>query len=302
MPSPDPPSGGTQRQHAVFGQIAFDLSQALTATAGARAGVWRTRSLDSSGDDLRGTFAPRASVAWRASPRVALHLTATKTARTPTLNELHRDFRVGNVLTSANPELEPEDARTVEGGALWNLGGVSARVLGFWTRLDGAVTNVTLSPPGAPLILRQRRNAGAIRARGLESELEWRPRRSWSVTGSLAVLDSVFTGSDEPGLAGRRVPQVPRWQAGTAATYAAAAGTATVEWRSAGAQFDDDRNQFVLGSGHLLNAYVSARAGALHPFVAIENVLDAEIDVGRTPVRTLGLPRTWRAGLRLTLP
>jgi hypothetical protein len=37
-------------------------------------------------------------------------------------------------------------------------------------------------------------------------------------------------------------------------------------------------------------------------FVAMENVLDAEQEVGRTPLRTLGLPRTTRAGVRVVFP
>ena len=47
-----------------------------------------------------------------------------------------------------------------------------------------------------------------------------------------------------------------------------------------------------------------ARAGwvvkrGLELFGAVENLLDDEQDVGRTPLRTIGLPRTARAGVRL---
>jgi hypothetical protein len=34
-------------------------------------------------------------------------------------------------------------------------------------------------------------------------------------------------------------------------------------------------------------------------FAAIENAFDEEQDVGRTPLRTIGLPRTSRAGIRV---
>jgi hypothetical protein len=37
-------------------------------------------------------------------------------------------------------------------------------------------------------------------------------------------------------------------------------------------------------------------------FAAMENVLDDEQDVGRTPLRTIGLPRTTRVGVRLIFP
>ena len=36
-------------------------------------------------------------------------------------------------------------------------------------------------------------------------------------------------------------------------------------------------------------------------YVAAENLLDTRYDVGRTPVRTLGPPRSVRAGIRLHL-
>jgi outer membrane receptor protein involved in Fe transport len=37
-------------------------------------------------------------------------------------------------------------------------------------------------------------------------------------------------------------------------------------------------------------------------FLAVENLFDAEYDVGRTPIRTVGWPRTLRVGARLFLP
>jgi hypothetical protein len=37
-------------------------------------------------------------------------------------------------------------------------------------------------------------------------------------------------------------------------------------------------------------------------FAAVENTFDSDSDVGRTPLRTVGSPRLWRAGVRLTLP
>ena len=37
-------------------------------------------------------------------------------------------------------------------------------------------------------------------------------------------------------------------------------------------------------------------------FVAIENVLNDQYDVGRTPILTVGLPRAMRAGVQFWLP
>jgi outer membrane receptor protein involved in Fe transport len=222
--------------------------------------------------------------------------------RTPTLNELYRDFQVGNTFTLANPHLGPEDAHSFEVGTLLRMGSGSCRVVAYWTSLDDAVTNVTLGI-SASGITRQRRNAGHIRARGVEAEAEWRIHRSATVSGSVTWLDSRFTSSDEPGLAGKRVSQVPRAQGALSLRLTPSRVVASLDWRAMGPQFDDDRNVFELRRAQVLDVYAGASlTRGLQPFVAIENVLDAEIDVGRTPVRTVGTPRSLRAGIRIFLP
>ena len=72
-----------------------------------------------------------------------------------------------------------------------------------------------------------------------------------------------------------------------------------MDWRFIGSQFDDDRNEFELDPSTMLNARVGWRVRRkLEVFAAIENVFDEEQDVGRTPIRTIGLPRTSRVGMR----
>jgi outer membrane receptor protein involved in Fe transport len=295
-------SGGHQRDYAAFAQITAQPATRLTLTAGARAGVWSTGRTDPQAGRPRWLFLmPRVAAAWSATDALLVHASWSNPGRTPTLNELYRDFRVGNTVTSANPGLSPESAQTVEGGVLWRHRRASARGVAFWTDLDDAVTNVTLfsGPAG---ILRQRRNAGTIRARGLEVEGDWRVTPYLSFTGSAAVLDSRFRRSDEPGLAGNRVPQVPRWQASIGARAVCGANLVTLEWRGVGPQFDDDRNAFRLAPGSVIDLYAARSLRRVQPFVAIENLFDAEIDVGRTPVRTVGTPRSIRVGLRVLFP
>jgi outer membrane receptor protein involved in Fe transport len=68
-------------------------------------------------------------------------------------------------------------------------------------------------------------------------------------------------------------------------------------------QYDDDRNELPLDGFAVLDLSV-ARAidRRLQIFLAVENAFDVEYDVGRTPVRTVGWPRTMRGGLRIFLP
>ena len=67
--------------------------------------------------------------------------------------------------------------------------------------------------------------------------------------------------------------------------------------RVIGEQFDDDRNDFRLGAGSLLDGRIGWRWPRAELFSAIENALNAEIDTGRTPIRTIGSPRSARVGL-----
>ena len=41
---------------------------------------------------------------------------------------------------------------------------------------------------------------------------------------------------------------------------------------------------------------------ALHAFAAVENLFDSDYDVARTPVRSIGWPRTVRFGVRVFFP
>ena len=291
----------TQGDYAAYAQVEARPAAGLTIAAGARAGAWSTGPTAQVDSRRRVYVMPRVSAAWAAGAHVSIHASWTRPGRTPTLNELYRDFQVGNTYTFANSGLTPEKASALEGGVLMHARRGSARLVGFWTELGDAITNVTLDATGGR-ITRERQNAGHIRARGVELEGEWRPAGWTVVVASAALLDSRFTTSVEPGLAGRRVPQVPRWMAAASLRLTPGRAVTAIDVRTTGAQFDDDRNQFVLGRAAVADVYAAVTLRRIQPFVAVENVFDAGIDVGRTPVRTVGTPRTLRAGLRAFLP
>lgn len=264
-----------------------------SAGGGLRAEAWRS-SLDTATHHL--FFSPRLWGVYAATDRLSLRLSLQSGHRPPTMNELYRPFRVGDVLTQANAALRPETVRGFEGGASWRSRGLALRVLGFWSRVDDAITNVTLSAAGG-LILRQRRNAARIRAAGAEIEAEARVAGSLTLTAASSLVDSVFTRGPLDGL---RVPQVARQQHALGVRGSAGPLRISGEWRRIGRQYDDDRNAFALAPSSI----VDARAGwrlrrGIELFAAMENVADAEQDVGRTPLRTIGLPRTTRAGIRI---
>ena len=63
--------------------------------------------------------------------------------RAPTLNEFYRNFSAGNTLTRANEALGPERMTGGDAGVLIGNARASARITGFWNRLDNAITAIT---------------------------------------------------------------------------------------------------------------------------------------------------------------
>jgi outer membrane receptor protein involved in Fe transport len=79
--------------------------------------------------------------------------------------------------------------------------------------------------------------------------------------------------------------------------------TAAVQARAFGPQFDDDLNQLELERYGVVDLSASQELlRGVTVFVAVENLFDKDYDVGRTPLRTVGWPRSVRAGARLFLP
>ncbi|MEW6319708.1 MAG: TonB-dependent receptor [Acidobacteriota bacterium] len=296
--------GGTERTLGLFARGQLSVNDHLTVGLGARADFWRSEPLDAAlAAKSVSFFSPRASATWRAG-RVSLMGAVYRAHRTPTLNELHRGFRVGNAVTNPNPLLEPETLTGVEGGVLVRAGRASARATAFYNTLDGAIANVTLSSTPA-LITRERRNSDEIRAKGLELEADVRLHATVTVNALAVFTASRFHGSiATPALAGNRVPQVPRVQLGGGVTWSdPELLTIAVQVRGTGEQFDDDLNRFALGGYSVTDVQVSRSLGrTVQVFVSVENLFDKDYDTGRTPLRTVGWPRTTRVGLRVALP
>jgi outer membrane receptor protein involved in Fe transport len=313
-------AGGRERDAGVFAEEIARVGEKLILAGGLRFDRWREYDAASTTRPLRqgaqssvvsfperteSALSPRGSVLYKLSPRVALTASAYRAFRQPTLNELYRSFRVGDVLTLANENLRAERLTGGEVGAnLSPLGRrLSLRGTFFWTEIARPVSNVTLTVvPG--LITRQRENLGRTRARGLEIEAEARLSSRWSARGGYLLVDStVEKFPANVALEGLRVPQVARQQLTFQLRYDDPSHvTASLQGRASGAQFDDDQNLFRLAPFFTLDAYVSRRVSRdVELFAAAENLFNRRYEVGRTPVRTLGAPLLARFGFRVRL-
>ncbi|MDQ6708082.1 MAG: TonB-dependent receptor, partial [Acidobacteriota bacterium] len=146
--------GGTLLQHGVFVQSDFSVSS-FRFFVGARHQF--------TGQD-RQFFSPSAGAAWGRG-RWRTRGSVYRGFRAPALNELYREFRVGNTVTQANAALRPETLFGAEAGVDFIGESSTVRMTVYRNALSGLITNVTLS--SAPnLIVRQRRNAADSLSRG----------------------------------------------------------------------------------------------------------------------------------------
>jgi outer membrane receptor protein involved in Fe transport len=228
--------------------------------------------------------------------------------RPPTLNELHRPFRVGNDVTEANTALTPESITGFDFGVGADHVSWSWEAGLFATRLDDAIVNVTFGagpavfPPGvfvpAGGAYRKRQNAGVIEASGVEAEArgEWNDALNWRM-----ALNYTNASFEDGPLAGLRPVQSPRWSASAGVNWRVSE-TATLSsmllYESG--RFEDDLNRRELASLVRLDLRAEQRLSErLFVFAALDNALDADIETAETGsgVESFAAPRTLRAGL-----
>ena len=270
--------GGNRLQHGAFGQVDFDAGP-VRLYGGLR------HSFTGGGDTF---LSPSAGAVvgrrqWRARGSVY------RSFRAPTLNELYREFRVGNTITRANALLRPETLTGGEVGADWVGESRRLSVTLFRNSLENLITNVTLSTGST--ITRQRQNAAAATVQGVEAT--YRERwRGWSGELSYLYADSRY-------VTGPRIPQVARQQGSAQVTWSHGGTLVSGGLRATSMQFEDDLNAFVLPGYATLQLSMRQRlVGQLSCSVAVENVLDREYLTGFSPTPGIGAPRLVRVGLR----
>jgi outer membrane receptor protein involved in Fe transport len=321
------PSGATARHRNITAEqlhTGFYFSSLVRITPravlglGGRADSWRnfdasrTEILVSTGALTRAPFtsraetalSPRVSLLYRLAEGFALRGALYQSFRAPTLNELYRSFRVGNVLTVENDALRAERLTGGEFGLnLLARKDLFWRATAFWNCLREPVSNVTVSVT-PDLITRQRQNLGRAQVRGVESDIEYRPATAWSLQA--AYLFSQATVRDfaaQPDIIGNVLPQAPRHRATTRVQYALPRFlTISLQARFESHRFDDDLNRLKLGSFWVCDV------AAFRPwrerwelFIAVENLFNRRYPVQAIPVQFMGMPRTVHGGARFYL-
>lgn len=314
-------SGGRERTARLFGE---DIVQVGRMTANVSFGYdhWsdfdarrihfnadQTLSLTAYPARTSDALNPRAALLYRAGHGTSLVASAYRAFRAPTLNELYRSFRQGNVVTSNNPALRAEHLTGIEAGVRQTLltNRLNVRATFFWNDMTNTVVNVTIKKD-PDLITRQKQNIGRTLSTGLNVDGEFRVAGNLQLAGGYQYTHAVvssFTpdpnvGELNPDLVGKWIPQVPHQQFTLQGRYVnPRAVTVTVQGTFSGQQFDDDLNSLPLDRYFSVDAYVSRTLGkGFQGFVAVENMFNMRWAVAATPVTTLGPPLLARVGLR----
>ena len=253
----------------------------------------------------------RVGAAYRAGP-ATLRTAAYRGWRLPTLNELYRPFRVGADATAANAALDPERLTGAEAGIdLKPSPDITLSATAYWSRLDGAIANVTLANgPGnfagvgfvsAAGVYRQRRNLDAVEAKGVEIDARY-DAGEFSVSASWSLADSRVAASGiAASLDGLRPAQTPRNQGSATLGWHRRNWAASLTGRVTDAQFEDDQNLRRLAPAFTVDTLIRAPIGPRFRIEARgENLFDARVEAGVSGPGVIerATPRTLWIGLR----
>lgn len=310
---------GKQSTLGFFAEENFAATPRLTLVVGGRVDVAKNydaetgtynsgapRLLQAVEGKTETVFSPRAGFTFQAAPRLALYGSLFRSFRAPTLNELYRQFTVGNVITRPNSELTSERNLGFEiGSRVQAAPTLRLSLATFFNRLEDPVSNVTLPVQPSPAqVLRQRQNLGRARIAGLEASAAWDLDRD--IQFQVYYLFSrarVTENPADPGLVGKILPQVPQHRL-SFTTDLSLPGRFHLAWigRLVGDQFDDDLNRVVLDEFFQLDAHLSHSIGETAQFfITFENLTAEKIVVNRSPVDFLGTPFQIRGGVSFQL-
>ena len=253
-------------------------------------------------------FNPRLGLVRRFGERFAISASGFRAFRAPTPNELYRNGQVGQEVTLANPDLKTERATGWEAGTQFTLRSTTLRASYFWTQVNRPITALTLATTPTS-VLKKRENLGQIESRGLSLDFESAPRSWLSIVGGYQFADATVTHSPlQPQLVGNWIPQVAR-NMGTFQVnmHTPKLGTLSFQARASGHQYDDDANQYLLNGYFRMDANYSKSFGGTEghryqAFASVEDLTNQPMQVGRTPVLTLGTPIVGRIGVRMYFP
>ncbi|MEO6002742.1 MAG: TonB-dependent receptor [Opitutus sp.] len=319
-------AGGRQTTGGIFALQSRSLTEHVRAAYGLRVDGWQ----DSNGhrrDWLNAApvadqrfarqdgvaLSPSAGVVWSVTDALRFHASAQHAFRRPTLNELYRPFRVGNVVTESNPALRTETVTSGEVGATLTRGPFELGATAFRNELHDAVANVTIArgPGTFPIVGtlpaggegRQRLNLDRSRVQGIAFSGAWKFTNTLTANVQYLINDATVEGAEvAPALNGLRLAQVPRSSASAGVTWKSGNWSIGPQVRFLGEQFEDDLNTLRLAAATVVDFSVNVSIGShAELFLNGENIANHRIETGRSSdgLVNIGTPRLLLFGFRL---
>ncbi len=313
-------AGGRQRSFGLFGEDMIQLGSGWVLNLSGRYDHWANfdasylctpgpkplGSCPQANQDFvnRGydVFDPRATLLHQFNSHVSWSASVYRAFRAPTLNELYRGYRVGNVTTNPNADLTAERLTGGETGI--DMTGFQRRfeVRGvfFYNQIVNPIANVPLASPANT---EERENLGRISAPGFEIDAIEHVTDDFTLSGGYQYVDSkVVSAPNQPELLSTWVEEVPHNSFTFQARYDnPSLFSATLDGRMIGQQLDT--TGFYLGNFFVLDASVARRiAYGVQAYFAIENFTNQQyyiqsLNPAVSPPN-IGLPVSFRIGFR----
>ena len=309
---------GTQFLSGTFLQIQYLPVPKLSLTASGRVDHWRNydahyietgqaplRNLGDLADKEATVFNPKLAALYHVTDKVTAWGSIGKGFRAPTLNELYRNFSVGQLLTLGNADLGPEKLTGGElGVSLAPIDNLSVRTTWFDNVMKDPIATITLTPN----TLAQRKNIGETRIRGIQTDVDYRFDRHWRASAGYVFNRARITENpSDTSLVGKFLQQVPENRGSLSVSYAHPRfADVTLSALFVGHQFDDDQNvKAKTGEEPGLPAYGVVDLSALRAvsrnldlFFTVQNMFDKEYWVQLQPT-TIAAPRLVNVGFRV---
>jgi outer membrane receptor protein involved in Fe transport len=298
-------SGGSQLLAGAFVQGILAPTEPLRIEIGGRYDRWGNNdgfATDATGtttypDETRSHFSPRVGATYQITPFLSVRAAAYDAFRAPNLSELYRKFVSGANTNLPNPQLRPESGKGQEVG--FDVQPVS------WLQMRGTYYSAIYSDLNTFVSIapgqRKRQNVQRTRSTGGEAYLALRPVDGLLVSASVNYdHDVVVSDSANPANVGNYIGRVPQQRQVIRATYGfPMLGTLTALWRHEGKNSTFNGTQ--LDPFTVVDANYTRDVGyGVSAFASVENVGNVEYQVNLSgTIVSLGLPRTFRAGMRV---
>lgn len=312
-------AGGRQRTTGVFGEDLIQLSPGWVLNLSGRYDHWSNFNASYLCTPMASTcpkpnqayprrsydvFDPRATLLHQFNAHISWSASVYRSFRAPTLNELYRGYRVGNVTTNPNAALTAERLTGGETGIDVDAfrRRFEVRTVFFYNQIVNPIANVPLSATTA-----ERENLGRISAPGFEVDAVDRVTSDFQLSAGYQYVDSkIVSAPGQPALLYTWVEEVPHNSFTFEARYdKPSLFSVSFDGRVIGQQLDT--TGIYLGNYFVLDAMISRRIGhGIQAYGAFENFTNQQyyvssLNPGVSPP-DIGLPATARIGIRYNFP